>query len=100
MVRATGYIQSLDDLRQIPVGLQADGTPVLLEACRRHPARPGPAARHRRARRRGRGGRRHRGHAPGRKRPQVIDAVQPAWMNSSPGLPEGVEIVETYDRST
>ena len=60
MVRASGYLKTLDDFRAIP-----------LACARRHPgalgdvatvqARPGDAARHRRARRRRRGGR-WRGH--------------------------------------
>jgi copper/silver efflux system protein len=32
MVRARGYLQSLDDFRQIPVGVDAEGTPILLGA--------------------------------------------------------------------
>lgn len=99
MVRATGYIQSLADLKQIPVGLQANGTPVLLE----HVAeiRRGPAQR--------RGIVELDGQGEvvsgivvmrqGENARQVIDAVRARLDELRPGLPEGVEVVETYNRS-
>ncbi|TVR98276.1 MAG: efflux RND transporter permease subunit, partial [Wenzhouxiangellaceae bacterium] len=43
MVRASGYIQSLDDLKQIPVGVLEDGIPVLLNQVAE--IRRGPAQR-------------------------------------------------------
>ena len=99
MVRASGYIQSLDDLRGIPVGRQANGTPVLL----RHVAdiRRGPAPRRGIVELDGEGEvvggiivMRH-----GENARDVINAVKQRLDELKPGLPEGVEIVETYDRS-
>jgi copper/silver efflux system protein len=99
MVRATGYIQTLDDLKSIPVGRQADGTPVLL----RHVAdiRRGPAPRRGIVEMDGKGEvvggivvMRH-----GENAREVINAVKQRIEELKPGLPEGVEIVEAYDRS-
>lgn len=99
MVRASGYIQSLDDLKDIPVGRQSDGTPVLL----RHVAdiRRGPAPRRGIVELDGEGEvvggivvMRH-----GENAREVIDAVKQRLEELRPGLPEGIEIVETYDRS-
>ena len=99
MVRATGYIQSLDDLRQIPVGVLANGTPVLLEQVA--DIRRGPAQR--------RGIVELDGEGEvvsgivvmrqGENARNVIKAVKGRLDELRPGLPEGVEIVETYDRS-
>ena len=99
MVRATGYIQSLDDLRQIPVGIQANGTPVLLGQVAE--IRRGPAQR--------RGIVELDGQGEvvsgivvmrqGENARQVIDAVRERLDDLRSGLPEGVEIVETYNRS-
>jgi len=61
MVRATGYIDSLADLQDIPLGVNERGTPILL---------PADAPRHCRAGRRGRGGRRRHRDALRRKRPE------------------------------
>ena len=65
MVRTTGYLESLEDLRSIPLGLGARGTPILLEEVADIRAGPPDAARHRGTRRRGRGRGRHRHHALG-----------------------------------
>jgi len=99
MVRAGGYIQSLDDLRQIPVGVLDNGTPVLLEQVA--DIRRGPAQR--------RGIVELDGQGEvvsgivvmrsGENAREVIDAVKQRLDELRPGLPEGVEIVETYDRS-
>ena len=99
MVRATGYIQSLEDLRQIPVGVLANGTPVLLEQVA--DIRRGPAPR--------RGIVELDGEGEvvagivvmrqGENAREVINAVKDRLDELRPGLPEGVEIVETYDRS-
>ena len=99
MVRAAGYIQSLDDLRDIPVGRQLDGTPVLLS----HVAdiRRGPAPRRGIVELDGEGEvvggivvMRH-----GENAREVINAVKQRLDELKPGLPEGVQVVETYDRS-
>ena len=99
MVRATGYIQSLDDLKQIPVGVLENGTPVLLEQVA--DIRRGPAQR--------RGIVELDGQGEvvsgivvmrsGENARDVIRAVKQRLEELGPGLPEGVEIVETYDRS-
>ncbi len=99
MVRATGYIQSLDDLREIPVGVLDDGIPVLLDQVAQ--IRRGPAQR--------RGIVELNGEGEvvsgivvmrsGENARQVINAVKARLDELRPGLPEGVEIIETYDRS-
>ncbi len=99
MVRATGYIQTLDDLKSIPVGREDNGPPVLL----RHVAdiRRGPAPRRGIVDMDGEGEviggivvMRHDENAR-----EVINAVKQRLEELKPGLPEGVEIVEAYDRS-
>ncbi len=99
MVRATGYVQSLDDLKRIPVGMADNGTPVLLDQVAE--IRRGPAQR--------RGIVELDGEGEvvsgivvmrsGENARQVIDAVKDRLDELRPGLPEGVEIIETYDRS-
>jgi copper/silver efflux system protein len=99
MVRATGYIQSLDDLRAIPIGRNAAGTPVLLQDVA--DIRRGPAQRRGIAELDGEGEvvggivvMRH-----GENAQRTIRAVQQRLDALRPGLPPGVEIIETYDRS-
>jgi copper/silver efflux system protein len=99
MVRATGYIQSLADLKEIPVGVLDNGTPVLLAQVA--DIRRGPAQR------RGIVELDGKGEVvagivvmrQGENARQVIDAVKQRLDELRPGLPEGVEIIETYDRS-
>ncbi|NDY94623.1 efflux RND transporter permease subunit [Wenzhouxiangella limi] len=99
MVRAGGYIQSLEDLSQIPVGVLEDGTPVLLEQVAE--IRFGPESR------RGIVDLNGQGEVvsgivvmrQGENARAVIAAIQQRLDDLRPGLPEGVEIVETYDRS-
>jgi Cu(I)/Ag(I) efflux system membrane protein CusA/SilA len=99
MVRATGYIQGLDDLRAIPLGLNERGTPILLEDVAR--IRTGPQMRRGIAELDGRGEvvggivvmR------SGENALAVIDRVKDKLEALKPGLPDGVEVVETYDRS-
>jgi len=99
MVRATGYLQSLEDLEQVSLGLAEDGTPVLLEDVAE--IRRGPAAR------RGIIDLDGRGEVvggivvmrSGENAREVIRAVRARLDELRSGLPEGVEIVETYDRS-
>ena len=99
MVRATGYIQSLDDLRGIPVARSEAGTPVLLEDVAE--IRRGPAQRRGIIELDGEGEvvggivvMRH-----GENAREVIRAVRARLDELRPGLPEGIEIIETYDRS-
>lgn len=100
MVRATGYIDDIDDLRKIPLGVNARGTPVLLEEVAE--IRMGPQLR--------------RGIAEldgegevvggiivmrfGENALQTIDNVKSKLEELKRGLPDGVEIVETYNRAS
>lgn len=99
MVRATGYIQNLDDLRRIPLGVNEQGTPILLKEVAE--VRLGPQMRRGIAELDGEGEvtggiivMRWGGNAL-----KTIDAVKAKLEELKKGLPEGVEIVETYDRS-
>lgn len=99
MVRARGYIKKVDDLRQVPVGLSETGTPILLGDVAQ--IRLGPEMR--------------RGIAEldgvgevvggivvmrwGENALSTIAAIKNKLSEIKKGLPEGVEIVETYDRS-
>ncbi|MGI9223477.1 MAG: efflux RND transporter permease subunit [Woeseiaceae bacterium] len=99
MVRATGYLQGLDDLRAIPLGVNAEGTPIVLSDVAE--IRLGPQMR--------------RGIADldgegevvgavvvmrwGENASQTIDAVKERLAELQRSLPDGVEIVVTYDRS-
>lgn len=99
MVRASGYLQSIDDLRDIPLGVNAEGTPLLLSDVA--DIRIGPQMR--------------RGIAEldgegevvggvvimrsGENALTTIDAVKARLGELQSGLPEGVEVVPTYDRS-
>ena len=100
MVRATGYISGLEDLRSIPLGVNKRGTPILLEDVAH--IRLGPQLR--------------RGIAEldgegevvggiiimrfGENAMSTIKGVKEKLKTLSRSLPEGVEIVETYDRSS
>jgi Cu(I)/Ag(I) efflux system membrane protein CusA/SilA len=99
MIRATGYIDSMADLEAIPLGVDQQGTPILLSDIAR--VRLGPQMR--------------RGIADldgegevvggivvmryGENARATIQRVKARLQELEPSLPEGVEIVETYDRS-
>jgi len=99
MVRATGYIDALEDLKDIPLGVNERGTPILLRDVAQ--VRLGPQMR--------------RGIAEldgegevvggiivmrsGENALQTIERVKAKLAELQRGLPAGVEIVETYDRS-
>jgi Cu(I)/Ag(I) efflux system membrane protein CusA/SilA len=99
MVRATGYLGGVDDLEKIPLGVNASGTPVVLADVAE--IRVGPQMR--------------RGIADldgegevvggiivmrwGENASRTIDAVKARLAELETGLPDGVEIVTTYDRS-
>ncbi len=99
MVRATGYVTGLDDLRAIPLRLGASGTPLTLGdvAGIRH----GPELR------RGIADLDGRGEVTGGivvmrygdNAAAVIGRVRERIAELEAGLPEGVEIVPVYDRS-
>ena len=99
MVRASGYLDGLDDLRVIPLGVDENGTPVVLDDIAE--IRLGPQMR--------------RGIADldgegevvggvivmrwGENASTTIDAVKDKLAELQRALPEGVEVVTTYDRS-
>ncbi len=99
MVRATGYIQGIEDLANIPLGMNAQGTPLLLSNVAE--IRIGPQMR--------------RGIADldgegevvggvvimrwGENALATIDGVKQRLAELASGLPDGVEVVPTYDRS-
>jgi Cu(I)/Ag(I) efflux system membrane protein CusA/SilA len=98
-VRATGYLHSLDDFRNVPVGLATGGTPILLGDVARIQIGPEP--------RRGISELDGKGEAvggiivmrAGKNALETIDAVKAKMASLKAGLPAGVEIVPTYDRS-
>ena len=99
MVRATGYLQGIGDLEAIPLGVNDQGTPLVLSDVA--DIRIGPQIR--------------RGIADldgegevvggvvvmrwGENALRTIDAVKARLAELQKSLPEGVEIVTTYDRS-
>jgi Cu(I)/Ag(I) efflux system membrane protein CusA/SilA len=99
MVRVTGYVSGLEELRNIPLGVNIRGTPILLKDVAE--IRVGPQLR--------RGIAELNGEGEvvggvivmrwGENAQKVIDAVKEKLTELEQGLPEGVEIVETYDRS-
>lgn len=99
MIRGRGYIQDLDDLREIPLGLGEGGTPVLLRDVAAVSLGPAP--------RRGIAELDGEGEAVGgivvmrygENALRVIDAVKQRLDDIRQSLPEGVEIEITYDRS-
>jgi Cu(I)/Ag(I) efflux system membrane protein CusA/SilA len=98
-VRATGYLKSLEDFRNVPVGLGAGGTPILLGEVAR--IQIGPELR------RGISELDGKGEAvggvivmrAGKNALATIDAVKEKIASLKASLPSGVEIVPTYDRS-
>ncbi len=100
MVRVSGYLTSVEDLEQVPVMVSADGTPVLVKHVAQ--VRLGPQMR--------------RGIADldgegevvggivvmryGENALATIEHVKTRLDELRGSLPDGVEIVETYDRSS
>ena len=100
MVRATGYIQSLDDLANIPLQVNASGSPLLLKDVADISF----------------GSQMRRGIAElngegevvggvvimrfGENAKNTIEGVKAKLESLKHGLPDGVEIVTVYDRST
>lgn len=100
MVRASGYLQTLDDFRAIPLVTTDAGIPVRLGDLAR--IQVGPEMR------RGIGELDGQGEAvggvvvmrSGRNALETIDAVKAKLTQLQASLPQGVEIVPTYDRSS
>ena len=99
MVRATGYLKTLDDFGAIPLATSESGTPVMLKDVAR--IQIGPEMRRGIADLDGEGEvaggiviMRH-----GKNALETIDAVKEKMKALKASLPAGVEIVETYDRS-
>jgi Cu(I)/Ag(I) efflux system membrane protein CusA/SilA len=100
MVRGKGYIQSTEDLKQVVVGSDAQGAPVLLRDVARNIVL-GPEMR------RGAGDLDGEGEAVGgivvvrygQNVLEVIDRIKTKLAETKGSLPEGVEVVTTYDRS-
>jgi Cu(I)/Ag(I) efflux system membrane protein CusA/SilA len=100
MVRARGYLKTLDDFRTIPVSLGDSGTPVLLKDVAR--IQIGPEMR------RGISELGGQGEAvggvivmrSGKNALETIAAVKAKIESLKKGLPAGVEIIPTYDRSS
>lgn len=99
MVRASGYLQSLDDFRKIPLTTSAAGVSVRLGDVAR--IQLGPEMR------RGISELNGEGEVAGgvivmrsgKNALETIDAVKAKLADLKPSLPPGVEIVPTYDRS-
>src|SRR5690349_23068243 len=99
MVRASGYLKSLDDFRRIPLVTTDAGVPVRLGDVAR--VQVGPEMRRGIAELNGEG--EVAGGVivmrSGRNALETIDAVKAKLAQLAPSLPPGVEIVPTYDRS-
>ncbi|HGG60786.1 MAG TPA: efflux RND transporter permease subunit, partial [Gammaproteobacteria bacterium] len=99
MIRATGYIKRIDDLRDIPLGMSDKGVPITLKDVAQ--IRLGPKLRRGIAELDGEGEvvggvviMRY-----GENALSVIARVKKRLEELARGLPEGMEIVPTYDRS-
>jgi len=99
MLRATGYLQSVQDIERIPVGLGGEGTPIYVRDVAR--VQIGPQLRSGIAELDGEG--EVVGGViimrQGANALQTIAAVKAKLEELKHGLPKGVEIVPTYDRS-
>jgi len=99
MVRATGYLQGVEDLAAIPLGVNDQGTPLVLSDVAE--IRVGPQMR------RGIADLNGEGEVVGavvvmrwgENASATIDAVKARLAELEKSLPEGVEVITTYDRS-
>jgi copper/silver efflux system protein len=99
MVRGRGYIQSLDDIRHIPLGTDRQGTPITVQDVAR--VTIGPDMRRGIAELDGTGETvggivvmRY-----GENALAVIDRVKEKLKEVTPSLPKGIQIIPVYDRS-
>ena len=100
MVTATGYLTSVDDLKKIPLGMNVNGTPLQLQDVA--DIVTGPQMR--------RGIAELNGEGEvvgayvvmrfGENAQKTIELVKEKLETLKKGLPDGVEIITTYDRST
>ncbi|GGB92606.1 cation transporter [Marinobacterium zhoushanense] len=99
MVRATGYIKGVTDLENIPLGVNPNGTPLLLKDVA--DIGTGPQMRRGIAELNGEG--EVVGGVVvmrfGENAQKTIDGVKAKLETLKAGLPEGVEVVTVYDRS-
>jgi len=99
MVTATGYIQNVKDIESIPLGINAQGTPLTIEDVAL--VNLGPQMRRGIAELNGEG--ETVGGVVvmrfGENAQKTIDGVKEKLSQLQRGLPEGVEIVTVYDRS-
>lgn len=99
VVRGRGYLRGVEDIRRIPLRAEAGGVPVRIEDVAE--VSVGPEARRGIAELDGRG--EVVGGVVvmrvGENALRVIDAVKARLEEVQAGLPEGVEVVVTYDRS-
>ncbi|RFC31237.1 MAG: Cu(I)/Ag(I) efflux system membrane protein CusA/SilA [Candidatus Nitrotoga sp. MKT] len=99
MIRARGYLKTLDDFRQIPLGTDGQGIPIRLQDVAR--IQTGPEAR------RGVVDLDGEGEVVGgivvmrygNNALETIERVKTRLQELKAGLPQGVELVVTYDRS-
>ncbi|MBW2658618.1 MAG: efflux RND transporter permease subunit, partial [Deltaproteobacteria bacterium] len=99
MLRATGYLQSVADIENIPLGVNQNGTPLLLKDIAE--VQIGPQMR------RGIADLNGEGETVGgiivmrfgENAQKTIDGAKEKLEELKKGLPEGVEIVTVYDRS-
>ncbi|BBI65607.1 hypothetical protein HSBAA_PA_2100 (plasmid) [Vreelandella sulfidaeris] len=100
MVRASGYLESLNDFRDIPLRLESSGVPVTLGDVAH--VQLGPEMRRGIAELNGEG--EVVGGVvilrSGKNARETITAVKDKLQELKKSLPDGVEIVTTYDRST
>jgi copper/silver efflux system protein len=98
MVRGLGYIRTLEDIKSIPVGVDADGTPIRIEDVAQ--VQIGPELRRGIAELNGEG--EVAGGVVimrfGENAQATIQGVRKKLQKLKQGLPEGVEIVTVYDR--
>ncbi len=100
MVRATGYIKNADDLGNIPLGVNENGTPLLLKNVAEIGVGP--------QMRRGIAELNGEGETVGgivvmrfgENAQKTIEGVKAKLEELKKGLPDGVEVVTVYDRST
>jgi Cu(I)/Ag(I) efflux system membrane protein CusA/SilA len=100
MVRSSGYLKTLDDFGAIPLMTSGSGTPVMLKDVAR--IQVGPEMRRGIAELNGEGEvaggivvMRH-----GKNALETINAVKVKMTELKASLPPGVEVIETYDRSS